>query len=39
MSKKTVHDIILVTAVLLVAVSIYMYTALPEEALVSHPQR
>ena len=29
MSKKTVHDIILVTAVLLVAGSIYMYTALP----------
>ena len=29
MSKKTVHDIILVTAVLLVAGSIYMYTVLP----------
>ena len=29
MSKKTVNDIILVTAVLLVAGSIYMYTALP----------
>lgn len=29
MSKKTVHDIILVAAVLLVAGSIYMYTVMP----------
>lgn len=35
MSKKTVHDIILVTAVLLVAGSIYMYTALPGRSTAS----
>ncbi|MCI6020348.1 MAG: NusG domain II-containing protein [Clostridia bacterium] len=35
MSKKTVHDIILVAAVLLVAGSIYMYTVLPGRSTAS----